>query len=381
MSNPVTPMPVDLVTDFIIDLLAPAMHKKRALSLAQAAVGTMHAQRLSVSDVGRAIGRAYGTSGKHGIKQVDRLLSNSKVELNAIYSRTVPWLVGRRRRIAVSLDWTEYDKDSHSRIAINLVTNHGRATPLVWKTVRSTNLKHRRNEYEDEAIETLAEHLPKGVKVILLADRGFGDTKLYRELDELGWDFVIRFRESIYVDVPGHPTARARDLVAKNGRIRGFPDACVTRSKFPVGVVTVKRKRMKEAWCLATTMARKPAEVVDLYRRRFTCEESFRDEKDILFGFGALTTRFGEPARRDRFLAVLMLATIALTILGKAGENAGCDKMLRSNTITDRRTHSLIRQGREYIRGIASHAVAEVRSEFTKIIESHSSTTRMFSLL
>ena len=51
--------------------------------------------------------------------------------------------------------------------------------------------------------------------------------------------------------------------------------------------------------------------------------------------------------RRDRLLAVLMLATIALTLLGAAGENLGCDQSLRSNTVKNKRTHSLFRQGRE----------------------------------
>ena len=338
MSNSPSPMPTEEITNFIIELLSPAMHRKRALSLAQAVVGTMHAQRLSVSDVGRALGRAYGTNGtngKHGIKQVDRLLSNKNISMDQVFSRSVPWLVGQRRRIVVSLDWTEYDKDGHSRIALNLVTDHGRATPLVWITVKSDKLKGGRNHFEDKAIATLVVHSPSDVKVTLLVDRGFGDTNLYRELEHLGWDFVIRFRAGIFVDTPGHVFVSASRLVAKGGRARGFPDAKVTRKRYPVGVVTAKFKGMKAAWCLATTMADKPNEVIALYARRFTCEESFRDEKDILFGFGALTTRFGEPIRRDRFLAVLMLATIGLTLLGKAGENSGCDKTLRSNTIND----------------------------------------------
>ncbi len=32
-------------------------------------------------------------------------------------------------------DWTEFDADNQSTIALYLVTKHGRATPLLWKTV------------------------------------------------------------------------------------------------------------------------------------------------------------------------------------------------------------------------------------------------------
>jgi len=33
------------LVDFLVDLLAPATHRKRALSVAQASVGVMHAER------------------------------------------------------------------------------------------------------------------------------------------------------------------------------------------------------------------------------------------------------------------------------------------------------------------------------------------------
>ena len=120
------PLPVDYLTTFVIELLSPVMHYKRALSLAQAAVGTMNASRLTICDVGRSLARVYGIKGKNGIKQVDRLLSNDKIDVDRIFAQSVPWLVGKRERIVVTMDWTEYAKDGHSRVSLNLVTNHGR---------------------------------------------------------------------------------------------------------------------------------------------------------------------------------------------------------------------------------------------------------------
>ena len=46
----------------------------------------------------------------------------------------------------------------------------------------------------------LAELLPADIKVCVVADRGFGDQKLYRMLtEELYFDYVIRFRGNIAV--------------------------------------------------------------------------------------------------------------------------------------------------------------------------------------
>jgi len=352
------------------------------MAIARAAIATMHADRLSIAAIGRALARVYGTKAKHGIKQIDRLLGNSKFQIDEVFSVSVPWLVANRDRIVISLDWTEYAKDGHSRIAVNLVTEHGRATPLVWKTHRADELRDKRNEYEDRALATLTAYLPPSVHVTLLADRGFGDTKLYEYLEhDLGWDFVVRFRGNISVQPQDGACTTAAGLVARNGRVRGFEKALVTGGKYEVGVVTLKRKGMKGAWCLATTLAGDPHAVIKLYQRRFTCEESFRDEKDRRFGLGSLETTVSTTDRRDRSLVLAMLATCALTLLGSAGERAGCDKDLRANTVTMRRTHSLFRQGREYLLGCSRDAHDILRQMFIQLIEEHSQTSVTYAIL
>jgi len=82
------------------------------------------------------------------------------------------------------MDWTDFDTDSQATIMLSLVTEHGRATPLVWLTVDKATLKDQRNLYEDRVLVRLAEILPPNLKVCIVADRGFGDHKLYRLLTE-----------------------------------------------------------------------------------------------------------------------------------------------------------------------------------------------------
>ena len=33
------------------------------------------------------------------------------------------------------MDWTDFDADDHTTLALHRVTGHGRATPLLWLTV------------------------------------------------------------------------------------------------------------------------------------------------------------------------------------------------------------------------------------------------------
>lgn len=366
------------VRDFVVDLLGEEMHQKRAESIAMAVFGCMQTNRLGSAAIGTAMATARGKSAKHGIKQVDRLVGNDKFDVEDFFRGHVPWIVGGRREIVVSLDWTEYASDGHSRIAINLVTRHGRATPLVWLTVPSKSLKDRRNDYEDEALLLLSRVLPCGVGVTVLADRGFGDEKLYRFLQELQWDFVIRFRGCILVETQEGERDKAKNLVPRNGRIRELSNARVTHKGTQVGaVVLVKQKGMKEPWFLATSLTGRKDRVVKLYGRRFTCEENFRDEKDDRFGLGFKQTRVSTCQRRDRFLAISTLATVLLTLLGAAGEALGIDRHLKPST-TRRRVHSLFRQGRHYMQGVMKEHAEALRRLLWNLIAQQPSETALF---
>ena len=76
------------------------------------------------------------------------------------------------------------------------------ATPLLWLTVATATLKNRRNEYEYQALVRLADALPADIKVCIVADRGFGDHKLYQVLtEELKFDYVIRGRVAKLVEI------------------------------------------------------------------------------------------------------------------------------------------------------------------------------------
>jgi len=362
-----SPLNEESVFALIDDLLGEELHEKQVMSLTHAVLGALHADRAGVAAIGRAAAHERGGSAKHSIKQVDRLLSNHKVDLPRVQRRLVRRLVGKRTEIVVSIDWTEFAPDGHSTVMVSLATTHGRATPLVWMTVESRKLLGRRAGYEDTVLKRLAAALPQGVRVTVLADRGFADCGLYALLtDTLGFDFVIRFKAGTVVEANGE-TRRAGNWVPYNGLARKLADARITRKRRHVAaVVLVKRKGMKDAWCLATSRTDDAETVVKLYSQRFDIEHAFRDQKDRRYGFGLYYATVGTPARRDRLLLVIVLAAMIATVLGAAGESLGLDRTLRANTVRTR-THSLWRQGREYIAGVTQAAVRALKREFHRL--------------
>ena len=333
------------VGDLVDELFGEDLHAKRVEALSNSVAGVLHAASLSIHAIGAGYAAVSQGQVKHGIKQVDRWLSNPAFDVGKLTAGWVDFVVGPRNEIVVALDWTDFDKDDHTTLCAYLVTRHGRATPLFWKTVRKSDLEGKRNGYEQEVIEKLHESLRPEIRVTLLADRGFGDQALYEFLGLLGWDYVIRFRGCILVEDDHGEQKPASDWIG-SGRAKMLRNARVTadRAEIPA-VVLVHARGMKEAWCLATSLHEKSAQdVVKLYAKRFTIEETFRDEKDLHFGLGLSATHIGASARRDRLLFLAAIAHALLTLLGAASEDTGLDRTLKANT-SKKRTLSLFRQG------------------------------------
>ena len=343
---------MELVHDFLKRTFSGSLHAKRILSLANGTLGVVTGASLAVSIIGHALAQARGLMDRHAIKQVDRLLSNAGV---VVWDLFAPWareVVGQRKAIVVAMDWTDFDADNQATLALNLLTRHGRATPLLWLTVDKDELKDQRNDVEDLCLTRLKAILPEGVAVTILADRspdqspGIGDVKLFEFLESLDFGYVIRFRGNVHVTAADGQTRLAADWVGKAGRARLLRGAELTAARHKVGAaVCVHAKGMKEAWHLAASDATaRASQIVNLYAKRWTIEPGFRDTKDLRFGMGLSVLRIGDPQRRDRLLLLNALAILLLTLLGAAGESLGMDRSLRTSTVK-RRVHSLFRQG------------------------------------
>jgi hypothetical protein len=380
-----TVLGLDQVRGAVGAMFGEDLHAQRVLSLGNGVAGVLNAAMLSVHAIGQAYAEVAGITPKSGTKQVDRTLSNGGIAVDVAMKRWVKYVVAARTEIVAIIDWTDFDGDDHATLFVALVTKHGRATPLAWKTVKKSTLAGRRTAIEQEMIEQLHEWLPPEVSVTLLGDRGFGDQALYALLGLYGWDYVIRFRSVIGVAVGDGELRPAREWLEPSGRAKMFRDVRVTRDRAPVpAVVLVHARNMKEAWCLATSLANKrAAEVVSLYGKRFSIEEWFRDAKDIHFGMGLSATHIRNAQRRDRLMLLVAIAYALLVLLGAACEETGLDKKLKANT-AKYRTHSLFRQGAYWFRCIPTMRDEWARPlihAYDRIVREHAFFREIFGLI
>ncbi len=248
---------VDFIQDYLDAVFSEDLHAKRVKSLTNGTLGVMTSASLAVSIIGQSLAQARGLLSKHAIKQVDRLLSNQGI---IVWDMFAPWVAesrwpaeGNRRRHGLDRFRRRRSDDAgfepcHQPRPSDAFGVADRLEGRVERTGATTT--------RTSALPGWREVLPEGVAVTILADRGFGDTKLFDFLETLGFAYVIRFRGNIHVTAADGETRAAAAWVGKGGRARKLRDAEVTAARHKVGaVVCVKAKEMKEAWCLAASNA------------------------------------------------------------------------------------------------------------------------------
>ena len=378
--------PIDFtkVHTFLMGLFDGQIHAKRVLSVANAVLGVITSASLATHLIGQGLASAKGTVTKHSIKQVDRLLSNIKFDMWGYFYYWVPQIIGSRKELFMAMDWTEFDLDGHSTIALYLVTNHGRATPLIWRTHSKESLKDNMNRFEKDILVYLKEILGEDVHVTILADRGFGNVGFYEMLEDLGFDYVVRFKSNVYVTNSNGVEKSAKEWVGKNGRAKRLENAEVTKEfrKEVAIVICVQEKNMKETWCLvASNPEFKTREIINLYAKRWTIEPKFRDQKNLRFGMGMYNVIISNEERRDRLFFLGAVADLLLTILGAAGEALGLDRLLKANTVK-RRVHSLYKQGvmwYELIPNMPKDRLINLMCKFEELLIKKQTTMIIFS--
>src|SRR3979409_455989 len=107
---------------FLSGLFGEDVHAKRISSLANATLGVISTASLAVNTIGQGLALARGRMTKHAVKQVDRLLSNPGIDVDAALRQWVPHVVGPRTAINVAMDWTEFDADGQATIMLSLMT-------------------------------------------------------------------------------------------------------------------------------------------------------------------------------------------------------------------------------------------------------------------
>lgn len=329
------------------------LHKSQRKTIAALTWAVLEKTQLGVATIGHALAMAHTASPKHAIRRVERFVSNVRLALETAQRDLISVVLAGTPAALVTLDWTDPHDGVHQILALNLRA-HGRALPLTWITVRKDHLKGHMREYEIGLIQRTARIMPAGCRVLLLADRGFAATELFRALDAVGWLWVIRTKGSIGVRhrgrwMPLWSLAKSRPVCTELSKVLYGREA--TGGPYPCRIIIYADKGHRDPWYLVVPLTVSVAEwprdrIIRAYGQRFTTEECFRDQKnDHYDGFHMDCVRLTTPERWDRLLLIFAWAYYWLNVGGWVMEQWGRDRAWQSNTRRTQRAYALWRLG------------------------------------
>ncbi len=309
-------MSPDAVIGWVLTV-AGRLRLSQAKTLSDLVEAATHVGRATLSAIGRCL--AGDTTAKSRIQRTWRFCDNDRIHVSAVMARVINRLTHKRKKpLLVALDWTEV-RTFHTLMAAAVLG--ARALPLLWATYTEGQLYRSQNSYEEALLRLLVSMLPTGVKVIVLADRGFGRTELARTCQELGVRFLIRIKPDVRVTHTSY-TGRLDDYPIKKGMWRVLAGAQYRSDQAVVLNVVIRWKKglpkgRDEAWFLMTDLDGNAVQLTNLFARRTAIEELFRDGKDGRYGLGLGQSQVKTAGRLDRLILIVALALILLSGLGR----------------------------------------------------------------
>ena len=310
-------------TAWVVSVCAVSLRLSQAKTLAALVASAMRVERVSLANLGR---RMLGTA-KHQIERCWRFCANGRVEPADAMRGVVGRLMRRRRRrgrrrakpLLVALDWV--DVRGFQTLVASAVLK-GRSTPLCWASCEGHTYdgQRSRNAFEESLLLVLRSMVPAGVRVIVLADRGFGRAALAAFLRRQGFSYLIRIQPKVTVRLKGFH-GKLLDYPVFKGIARVLRDVAYRADGAVEQNVVVRWKpglppKRDECWFLMTDLKGSAHQLCALYGRRMTIEQLFRDHKSKRNGWSLRDTQLKTPQRLDRLLLVLALAYLLLCGVG-----------------------------------------------------------------
>ncbi len=248
-------------------------------------------------------------------RRLRRILNDPLLTWSQVYAPTVKqvlrWQSAKRLLLLI-------DESGHSdvfRVLAAAVWYRNRAIPLGWVSWPAQSpLARSYWEYVEELLTKVAPLLPKGPRIVVIADRAFGNPAFIDRVAARGWDWLVRVQhQTCFRDVQGRCCQLNQVLVSRGQRWRGrgwlFKKAGWRESS----CVAYWSLSHKEPLLLASSLA-VDWELIALYRCRGAIETLFRDWKS--YGWNWESSQVGELAHHERLLVGMAWATLVVLCLG-----------------------------------------------------------------
>ncbi len=216
-------------------------------------------------------------------RRLSRLLANPAIVARDWYEPIArEWLESQARngqQIRLIVDGSKVGF-AHQLLIISLAYRR-RAIPIAWTWVGYVR-GHSNATTQLDLLTYVRSLLPQGFAVLLVGDSEFGPVEVLKQLDQWGWDYVLRQKTSVHVCLARETEWHDLGSWAKKaGQSRWLGKGWLTESEiYPVNLLVHSAVGEEQPWCLVTNLPDR-ALTLKAYGRRTWIEFNFRDAKQF----------------------------------------------------------------------------------------------------
>jgi hypothetical protein len=279
-------------------------------------------------------------------RRVRRWLGNSRINIHRLYKPIIQAALADWQEdclylsLDTSLFWDEY---CLIRLA---VVHRGRALPLAWRVLEHESASVAFSEYQ-EMLAHAAQYLPPGIKVILLADRGFIHTELMQmATGQLGWHYRIRLKSTTWIWRAHKGWHQLKDFHFARGEARCFHNVKIHKTQWygPVHLIFGRNNVNGEFWAIVSDETTN-LQTFHEYGLRFDIEEAFLDDQSN--GWNLQKSEIRSVCDLSRLFFILAVATLYVTAQGIAVVESGRRRWVDTHWF---RGNSYFRIGFEWVK-------------------------------
>ena len=244
------------------------------------------------------------TSAKGREQRLHRFLANPRLTPEIMITLHVALVLGIQNSGAVPLILDQTTIRGIQTLLVGAVFE-GRVLPVAFSCFTYRLIRKSQNILEQSLIMAVMSCFPAESRPLLILDRGYARVALLRKLAQAGIPFLMRAKKNVVVYFQGKPRALSR-FPFQPGQIQRYTVFYHSRAKEPLDLIIFRGLGYKETWYLLVPkgFCRSEKEIVDLYAKRMSIEQGFRDWKTHL-GVRGLVFRVPDPAP---YLTRLLLA-------------------------------------------------------------------------
>ena len=276
------------------------LSKPQREGLADIAASVLSCRSVNTSELSMVLPRKVA-SPESNFRYIHRWLSNGNIDPHAVMSgfgREVMELLSHQgETIILMLDQSKLS-EGFEVLMVSLRTKE-RGIPILWEVVQTEG--EIGFSIQKPLLQAVANMIPKGTKVIMMADRFYGTPSLIELCQTLGFGYRVRLKGNLTVTHQGGELSTGEMGKLK---LKGLEGAQLC-GKVKTNIGYLHDLGHDEPWIIAMDAKPSRAATID-YGLRWGIESMFSDLKSR--GFNIHKTQLKTAARLSRLLLVLAVA-------------------------------------------------------------------------